>query len=276
MRVEDAVEILTSDRPNRYLFEREFAVAAFSGWLNSPDDVQGTATTLFAALCRAIIYVRERHIVPPGEWFVNVYDAQSYLNLLETAISMPMFWLIDENLGYNNCNYAADIVRFLLTFRTKSLDKRSRASLGKAWEFINKHGGFVRGNFGYGKREWCSISHHQVLWRRYKKSSPFQCARFHSPTFSWYLDPRAPDYFEQLIATAAREQEITTFFRAALGFQTKLKSIIDERSMAHGDFFVFPVSLTPLDSRLPAMSAAAYGKMAAYRRSTNLSEPVWD
>ncbi|WP_267427850.1 hypothetical protein [Methylobacterium sp. GC_Met_2] len=276
MRVEEAVEVLTSDRPSRYLFERELAVAAFSGWLNSPDDPQGATTTVFAALCGAVLQAREHGINPPIEWLTEVYDDRAYMQLLENVIAIPIFWLIDEHKSYNNCNYTADVVRFLLTFKPKSEDKRKRASLGKAWEFINKHGGFVRGNFGRDRKDWCSISNHQVLWRRYKRSAPLQCARFHGAKFDWYLDPRQPDFFQRLSATAARKQELKTFFSAALHFQLELKAIIDRRSMAANDFFQFPDMLTPLDVRLPAMTATAYGKMAAYRRSTNLSEPVWD
>lgn len=276
MRVEDAVEVLTSDRPSRYLFEREFAVAAFSGWLNSPDDKQGATSTVFAAMCHAVLHVRKQGIAPPVEWLSEVYEPQKYIKLLNEVITIPLFWQLDEHHGYNNCNYVADVVRFLLTYNSKSLDRRKKASLGKAWEFINKHGGFVGGRFGHNKQDWCSISHHQVLWRRYKQSSPFQCARFHGAKFDWYLDPRLSDFLSILIETAARGQQIREFFCTALGFQTKLKAILDERSMGEEDFFVFPSSLTPLDRRMPPISAAAYGKMAAYRRSTNLSAPFWD
>lgn len=274
MNVQEAVEILACARPSRYRFEREFAVAVISGWLNAPSDPHAPATTLFAALNQAVLYGRRTSTPPASEWLGEVFDAQAYLDGLNTMLALPAFWEVEEHLGYNHCRYAADLVRFLLTFRTKDLDKRKRASLGKAWEFINKHGGFVKGQFGFGKKAWCSTSGHQLIWRDYKRSAPFQCVRFHSSKLDWYLDPRQPDFLDRLIATAACEQDLTTFFREARDVQERLRAVIDERAMTAEDVLLLPSELTPSECRLPAMTSSAYGKMAGYRRTT--TSAAWE
>lgn len=268
MKVEDAVEILATGLPSRYAFEREFAVAVLSGWINSPADPHASTVVLFAALSQAVLRARDTNLALPEEWLTEIFEADVYLSLLKTALSIPLFWQIEEHISYNNCHYAADLVRFMLTFRSKDPDKRKRASLGKAWEYINKHGGFVGGHFGHGRKAWCSTSGHQLIWRDYKQSSPFQCARFYGSKFDWYLDPRRPEFLDHLTATAAQVRELTTFFREALEVQERLRHVIDERSMSATDFLAFPPSLTPATCRLPAMTATAYGKLAGYRRST--------
>lgn len=267
MTVTEAVEVLTSGRPSRYHLEREFAVAVFSGWLNAPNDPNAPKTVLLAAFNRAVLDTREKGITPPPEWLMEVFDAEAYASLLSIALALPMFWQIEDHLGYNHCRYTADIIRFLLTFRSKDPDKRKRASLGKAWEFINKHGGFVGGHFGFGKKAWCSVSGHQLIWRDYKRSAPFQCVRFHDSKLDWYLDPCQPDFLDRLTATAARDEDLTMFFREALDVQERLRAVIDGRAMSAEDFFLFPSTLKPSKFKLPPMAATAYGKMAEYRRS---------
>ncbi|WP_129221230.1 hypothetical protein [Lichenibacterium ramalinae] len=267
MEVKQAVEILTRSRPSQYLFEREFAVAVFSSWLNSPEDLHAPSKTLFVALNLALLNQRSVGVDPPREWFSVVFEPQVYLTLMRTAIDIPLFWHLDNHLEYNDCIYTGDLVRFLLTYRPKGSDKRKRPSLGKAFEFINRHGGYVRGNFSYGRTDWCSASKHHVIWRDFKRSSPFQCVRFHGSKFDWYLDPRQPGFLEQLIETASREQDILQIFCEALDVQERLRAIVDGRAMAVEDFFLFPANLSPKVCRLPAMSASSYGKMATYRRS---------
>ncbi|WP_192215248.1 hypothetical protein [Methylobacterium bullatum] len=276
MTLEETVTILLDDRRPRYLYEKEFAVASFSGWVNSPNEANSISNTVFAALIQAIHKAKLEEYAIPQEWFTEVFDVDRYIKMKELFVSLPLFWDVGYYDGYNDCIYAADVVRFMLTFNSKDDDKRKKASLGKAWEFINKHGGYVKGKFGFGRTEWTSISNHSNIWRAYKKSAVFQCARYHGTRFDWYIDPRQPLFLDSLIQTALRQKEITTYFGEALGFQERLRIVLDGRSMSNDDFFLFPPDLTPIPFRLPPMSATAYGKMATYRRSSNLSNPEWD
>lgn len=272
MRLAEAIAILTSDQPSRYRFEREFAAAVFSGWLNAPNDPHASTTTLFAALNQGVLRLRQERVPPPNEWLAEVFEADVYLRLLNEVLSIPIFWQVEEHIGYNHCRYTADLVRFLVTFQTKSLDRRKRASLGKACEFINKHGGFVGGNFGFEKKSWCSISGHQLIWRDYKRTAAFQCVRFHSSKFDWYLDPRQPNFLDRLTETVDGRTELIRFFGESLDVLQRVRAVIDERAMTADDFIALPANLAPVNCRLPAMTANAYGKMAGYRRTSLSTE----
>lgn len=270
MNTLDAIEILSRDGNGHYRLERAFAVATLSAWLNSPESISDRVSVVFAAINHAVLDARKNEYNPPNEWLGIVYDADSYLKPDEIPLTTAMFWFLDLHLAFNHCRYVADISRFLITFQTKSLDKRKRASLGKAWDFINKHGGYSHAGGTSAHKAYCSLSTHQVIWRDYKQTAPFQCARFYGSKFDWYIDPRSKNFLTQLQETAGRVEEIRQFLGEARYLQERLKDVLDPRSMSEAEYFQFPKSIEPRKCKLPPMTASAYGRMASYRNSSGL------
>lgn len=260
-----AIGLLADVSAERYEHERIFAAAYFSGWLNSPDENRAADYVLFAALCHATAALKRERRNIPSEWINDVFDHSLLLSGMDTAISFPIIWYTGELDEYNNCNYTADIVRFMISFKHKGLDKRDAASLSKAWEFINKHGGFgawklIKGDY------WTSYSQHQITWRKFKKTSPFQYVRYYQSELSWFLDPRQPDFWDQLISFCENRAILNSYFRKSLFTQMRFKAALDTRSMGPDDWVAFPEGLNEEAFRLQPMPGSAYDKLRTYTR----------
>ena len=276
MKIDEAVEILAMDRVASYPLQREFAVAAFSAWLNWPSEENATTAFLLIAVNRGVLHFEKKGLHVPTEWLNQVYEPRNVITSVVSGLSSPFFEELDFNPVYNDYRYTADIVRFLLTFKTSSNDKRKQASLGKAAIFLNKHGGFVAGRYGRETNDWCAMTGHQSIWRKYKKSAALQFVRFYGTKLEWLLRPHDVDFLERLTALAARRQEIIDFFAKTLDIQDRLRAILDERSLGSNDHLTLPPTLKKLTCRTPAMPASAYSKMTEYKRSWALQTPKWD
>jgi hypothetical protein len=271
MNVARAVEILTGARTPQYELEREFAVLAFSSWLNWPNEPYTPTNLVFLAINHALVAEESKDGGLDGRWLTQALDPKSYIAQLKVSggglLSLPMFETVSGEWGYDDTRYVADIVRFLLSYKPPSRDKRESASLGKASEFINRKGGFpARDGTGKRTREY-SDSQHQEVWKAYKRTAAFQFVRYYDSGIPWLFDPCDEHLLDRLVETAAKCEEIRGFFSRCLWVQTHLRDLLDRRSMAKEDYFALPESVTPLRCRVPRLSKSVYETMRQYKRN---------
>ncbi|ULO23096.1 hypothetical protein [Methylocystis sp. SB2] len=264
-----AVSVLTSDEEPKFRFEREFAAATFAGWLNWPREQFAAENVTLVALLHATAKMRTAGEQIDSHWFSAVFEPETFLKQIpEGAISLPDFWFINDGLGnFDETRYAADIVRFLLSYKSLKDDKRYGPSLGKASEFINQHGGFP-GDKVISKRSLeYSDSAHQEVWRLYKKTSAFQFVRYYDSDITWLLDPCATSFFDELAQIASMTRSLQGFFSKARWVQEDLIRVIDRRSLSEADLFIFPESVIAQKCRVPKMPKKGYAALANYERN---------
>ncbi|WP_407531136.1 hypothetical protein [Methylobacterium oryzisoli] len=271
MDVVRAVEILTGARAPQFGLEREFAVLAFSGWLNWPKEPYAPTNLVFHAINHALAAEQNKGGEIDARWLTQALEPKAYIAQLgprdSGLLSLPMFEAVSGEWGYDDTRYVADIVRFLLSYRPPSRDKRESASLGKASEFINRKGGF-RGRDGAGKRSReYSDSQHQEIWKAYKRTAAFQFVRYYDCDISWLFDPADEHLLDRPTETAARHEEIQGFFSRCLWVQTRLRELLDRRSMAKEDYFGLPDAVAPMPCRIPRLSKGVYEAMRQYTRN---------
>ncbi len=180
---------------------------------------------------------------------------------------MPTAEFVAGEWGYDATRYAADIVRFLLSYKPPSRDKRESASLGKASEFINRKGGFpTRDAVGKRTRQY-SDSQHQEVWKAYKRTAAFQFVRYYDSDIPWLFDPADEHLLDRLRETAAKYDDIQGFFSRCLWVQNQLQGLLDRRSMAEEDYFAFPETVVPVRCRVPRLPKGVYEVMRGYQRN---------
>ncbi|WP_336492180.1 hypothetical protein [Methylobacterium nigriterrae] len=271
MDVARAVEILTGARAPQYRLEREFAVLAFSGWLNWPKEPYAPTNLVLLAINQALVAEQNKEGDLDARWLTQALEPKSYIAQLTVGLggllSVPVFEAVSGEWGYDDTRYVADIVRFLLSYRPPSRDKRESASLGKASEFINRKGGF-RGRDDAGKRSrGYSDSQHQEVWKAYKRTAAFQFVRYYESEILWLFDPCDEHLLDRLTETAAKREEIQGFFSRCLWVQTRLRDLLDRRSMAKEEYFGLPDSVTPMPCRIPRLPKGVYEVMQQYTRN---------
>jgi hypothetical protein len=269
MDVFTAVSVLVSEEAPKFRFEREFAAATFAGWLNWPREPFAAENLTLVALLHATAKMRKAGEQIEPHWFSAVFEPESFLKQIpEGAISIPDFWYINDGEGIiDDTRYAADIVRFLLSYKSLKNDRRHGPSLGKASEFINKHGGFPGDKVIPTRSLEYSDSGHQEVWRIYKKTSAFQFVRYYDSDISWLLDPRKSSFFDELAQIASMTHSLQTFFSKARWVQEHLIQVIDRRSLREADLFVFPESVSAQKCRVPTMPKKGYVALADYERN---------
>lgn len=272
MDVRRAVDILASDREPQFDLERELAVLAFSGWLNWPGQPYASTNLVFLGINHALVSWQSQGKMANDQWLAQFLEPHRYLEQLQKSILVvPEFFLISDELGFDETRYTADIVRFLLTFKPRSKDKRSKASLGKAMAFINRKGGFPgSGNIKRRTREY-SDSQHQEIWKVFKKTAAFQFVRYYASEVDWLFDPADPQLMSRVAEMAAKRDRVKAFFARSVWVQARLAEILDRRSMAPEDFFTFPESVEPEPCPLPRIPRGVHAAMSDYRRSRSES-----
>ncbi|MCJ2086222.1 hypothetical protein MKK88_09470 [Methylobacterium sp. E-005] len=82
-------------------------------------------------MSRAVLHARETAGEPPREELTGVYEAASYLDPATIPAKEPMGWFLNAQATSNNSRYAADIVRFMPTFRGIRFAARSARIIGR-------------------------------------------------------------------------------------------------------------------------------------------------
>lgn len=105
--------------------------------------------------------------------------------------NVPDFELFAEyNNGHHDFLYIADIVRFLIWYTPKTNDKRSQASLQKAYFYI-KAEGFA--NIADRSRRWLVEK-----WAQHKNASSLLYVSFYHSDHEFLLDPRKRSFRAQV------------------------------------------------------------------------------
>ena len=272
MDVQSAIEALIGDREPGYRYERAFAALAFSAWINWPKDRFAAANLVLVGITQALLRGKEGS----GEWLPRALEPEQYWTQFgaerPAGISLPIHEEVRGEWGYDESRYVADVVRFLLTYKTRSADKRMRASLGRASEYINKRGGFANRGDGIGKRtrEW-STAKHQTVWTTYKRIAAFQFVRYYDSEIDWLFNPQDPSVLIRAMEVVEDRSKLLVYFGRVLWVQTKLIALLDPRSMSPSDHVVLPTALKPVPCRLPRAPKNFYEVTGRYQR--NRAEP---
>lgn len=268
MDVAEAIEILVDEAQPSLRFEKEIAVACFSNWLNSRTEEIEPGEMIFITLLRFIERCKATKTSLDYDLISSTFDENViFRKLFNQAISIPDFWFIKSYSAYDETKYVSDIVRFMLSYSPRLADKRYQASLGKAFSFINEHGGFNRSELNDEQPYFCSQSTHQIIWKKFKQSSPFQYVRYYDSEIDWIIDPRADNYIEELSRYAKESKKISAYFSRCLWVQQQLQQKIDRRSMNSDDFLILPSNLKPEECLVPAFAESAYKTLRQYRRN---------
>ena len=258
MDIHRAVEVLASGRDPQFKLERELAVLAFSGWLNWPKEPYAGTNLALIGVCHGLTSEQDRSDAADPQWLTQALEPRLYLEQLQNgAVITPDFPLVSGEYGYDETRYAADIVRFMLSYNPSRMkDRRKSASLGKACEFLNKKRGFPD-LIPPGTKRWrSSDSWHQEVWKAYKRSSPFQFVRYYGPNTRWLFDPTSPRLLEDVRALSEQRDEVKAFFSHVAWVQARLMERIDRRSMTRDDFFPCPTRSYPSRARSPRLLPA--------------------
>lgn len=267
MNIERAIRILLDAEVNGIAYERELAVGAFASWINSSDEDCESESGFFVVLNRIWAKIRSEENEIDPSILKEFYNPSEISNILDRHwIAIPYKWQKHEFESYNEIDYVADIVRFMLSYNPPTKDKRLQASLGRAYDFINKHGGFDRPK-KLARSYKLSPATHQQHWRMLKRSASFQFVRSWGNSLNWYIDPTSEEFLNVISDTAKNRDDLAMYFGKVLWTQQKLLERIDPRSMGEDDFVELPASLKPVAVNVPKFPKRGYEALKDYQRN---------
>jgi hypothetical protein len=271
LKIAECIGALLNPLEPKFRFEREFATVRFCGFLNWPEEE--TAPDALALLMLLHILKTERRDI--SQQFaidlVRQLDSPTLLSVIQTSgfVPLPSFFDIDpKEKHFSNNEYAADVVRFLLTFGSpKAKEVRRRPSLGKASVFINQKGGFPGDKHVLHRSQSWGETTHQKIWKKHKAAAPFQFVRRYDSNLNWLVDPSATNFFDRITDLAARRSDLGIFFAKSLWVQNKLAKIVDHRSIPKSAYIDLPSTLKPVACKLPTKPPKFMAAMEGYSRN---------
>ncbi|WP_342110902.1 hypothetical protein [Methylobacterium sp. SI9] len=267
MKIERAIRILLGAEITGIAYERELAAGAFASWINSSDEDFEAQSGFFVVLNRIWALFRSEGKEIEPLILKEFYDPVEISHIIDNHwIAIPYKWQKHEFENYNEIDYIADIVRFMLTYNPPTKDRRLQASLGRAYEFINKHGGFDRPK-GFIRYYKPSPATHQQQWKMLKRSASFQFVRSWGSSIDWYIDPQADGFLQRIADIANDRGELIDFFGKVKWTQQKLIERIDPRSMTENDFIELPTNLKPVAVKIPKFPKRGYEALEDYKRN---------
>jgi hypothetical protein len=267
MNIERAIRILLDVEITGIAYERELAAGAFASWINSSAEKYEAESGFFVVLNQIWAQIRSNGREIDPLILKEFYDPLEISHILDNHwIAIPFKWQKHEFDNYTEIDYVADIVRFMLSYNPPTKDKRLQASLGRAYDFINKHGGFDRPK-EFQRFYKPSPATHQQQWKLLKKSASLQFVRSWGSSINWYIDPSSDGFIQQLSEIANNRTDLADFFGKVRWTQQRLLERIDPRSMSADDFVALPANLQPVAVKIPKFPKRGYEALESYERN---------
>ncbi|MDF2599450.1 MAG: hypothetical protein K0Q54_2273 [Methylobacterium brachiatum] len=251
--IEEALAILA--RPiieNKFVaLEAVFKLIAWLRWPNSPHNHPAAiATCAITYLSRDSVAITLNELPAAGLALILKHISVGTFRKMcaGDAANLPNLdvWPLHEQ-NYDEFDYFADIVNFLLAYQPLSKDKRDAASLGKAYDAHS------RGLFNY---TWqMTLETFRRNWAVYGPATPFFYVRKYHLAYDLILDPSDNSFNDSVDRLWKDRSETMAYLSRCRTAVDLLRERLDSRTAGARNFPLFPESIpaAPLEIRpLPA------------------------